>query len=95
MPWRTTTASCDPFILIVNGTIEMRGDIAMYGVAYSTAMTWNNTGGGNALLVGAAISEGNYTGNGTPDYFYDPRVMNNLTDIPGRFVRVPGSWRDF
>jgi Tfp pilus assembly protein PilX len=85
----------DPFILIVNGTIEMRGDIAMYGVAYSTAMTWNNTGGGNALLVGAAISEGNYTGNGTPDYFYDPRVMNNLTDIPGRFVRVPGSWRDF
>lgn len=84
-----------PFIMIVDGTIEMRGDLAVYGVLYATGVSWNNTGGGNALLVGAAISEGNYTGNGTPDYFYDPRVISNLTDIPGTFVRVPGSWRDF
>jgi len=85
----------DPFILIVDGSIEMRGDLNVYGVVYSTGMTWDNTGGGSALLVGAAISEGNYQGNGTPDYYYDPRVIANLLDIPGAFARVPGSWRDF
>lgn len=84
-----------PFILIVDGSIEMRGDLNIYGVMYSTGMTWDNTGGGSALLVGAAISEGNYQGNGTPDYYYDPRVIANLLDIPGAFARVPGSWRDF
>lgn len=85
----------DPFILVVDGSIEMRGDLAIYGVMYSTGITWDNTGGGSALLVGAAISEGNYQGNGTPDYYYDPRVIANLLDIPGAFARVPGSWRDF
>jgi hypothetical protein len=85
----------DPFIMVVNGAVEMRGDLALYAVVYSTAITWDNTGGGGALLAGAAISEGNYTGNGTPDYYYDPRVMENLRVIPGPFARVPGSWRDF
>lgn len=85
----------DPFVMIVDGTISMRGDLAVYAVMYGTGVTWDNTGGGNALLVGAAISEGNYTGNGTPDYYYDPSVISRLTAIPGRFVRVPGSWRDF
>lgn len=85
----------DPFLMVVDGTIEMRGDIGVWGVLYSTGMTWNNTGGGNALIAGAAISEGNYTGNGAPDYYYDPRVMERLREIPGRFTRVPGSWRDF
>ncbi|MDH4060381.1 MAG: hypothetical protein OEU94_06170 [Aquincola sp.] len=85
----------DPFVMVVDGTIEMRGDLEIYAVIYGTGVTWDNTGGGSALLVGAAISEGNYTGNGTPDYYYDPRVIASLTAIPGRFVRVPGTWRDF
>ncbi len=91
----TLGSANDPFILIVDGMVEMRGDLAVYGVMYSTGITWDNTGGGSALLVGAAISEGNYQGNGTPDYYYDPRVIANLLDIPGAFARVPGSWRDF
>jgi hypothetical protein len=84
-----------PFILIVDGTVELRGDVNMYGVLYSTAVNWDNTGGGSALLVGVAISEGNFEANGSHDYYYDPRVIANLIDIPGAFARVPGSWRDF
>lgn len=84
-----------PFILIVDGTVELRGDVNMYGVLYSTAINWDNTGGGSALLVGVAISEGSFEANGSHDYFYDPRVVSNLLDIPGAFARVPGSWRDF
>ena len=92
---QTLGSADDPFMMVVDGSIEMRGDLEVYAVMYGTAVTWDNTGGGSALLVGAAISEGSYTGNGTPDYYYDPRVINNLIAIPGRFVRVPGTWRDF
>jgi hypothetical protein len=45
-------------------------------------------------MQGAAISEGNYTGNGTPDYVYDPRIMSLLRATPLAYGRVPGSWRD-
>lgn len=85
----------DPFIMVVDGAVQMRGDLAIYGITYATAVAWDNTGGGGALVAGAVISEGGYTGNGSPDYFYDPRVIASLTAIPGRFARVPGSWRDF
>jgi Tfp pilus assembly protein PilX len=92
---RTFGSVDEPFVMIVDGGIEMRGDPGVYGLVYSTAVTWDNSGAGNAMLVGAAIAEGNYTGNGTPSHVYDPRVIANLSAIPGRFVRVPGSWRDF
>lgn len=85
----------DPVLLVTNGNIEMRGDLEVFGLLYSTAITWDNTGGGSALLRGAAISEGNYTGNGTPDYYYDPNVLKKLRLETGSFSRVPGSWRDF
>jgi Tfp pilus assembly protein PilX len=84
-----------PFIMVVDGSIHMNGGPQVYAVVYSTSITWDNTGGGGALLVGAAITEGNYQGNGTPDYYYDPRVISTLRSIPGPFARVPGSWRDF
>jgi Tfp pilus assembly protein PilX len=91
----TIGSETDPVLVVVDGTVEMRGDLRLFGVFYSTAITWNNTGGGSALLQGAAISEGNYTGNGTPDYYYDPRVLTRLRYDLSSFVRVPGSWRDF
>ncbi len=81
--------------MVVDGAIEMHGDVTVYGLLYSTGATWDSSGAGNAQLVGAAIAEGDYVGNGTPSHVYDPRVKASLTAIPGRFVRVPGSWRDF
>ena len=88
------TAPNGPVVLVVNGNIHLNGTIRVFGVLYSTGITWDNTGGGGALIQGAAISEGNYTGNGTPDYFYDPRVLDQLQFELTSFVRVPGSWRD-
>lgn len=85
----------DPFVMIVDGDIEMSGDLAIYGALYAASLTWDNTGTADAQVVGAAISENDYSGNGTPSYVYDPRVVASLRAIPGRFVRVPGSWRDF
>jgi PilX N-terminal len=91
----TIGSVAEPVLLVTNGTIEMSGDLEVYGLIYSTAITWDNTGGGSALLRGAAISEGNYTGNGTPDYYYDPNVLKKLRVDTGSYSRIPGSWRDF
>lgn len=91
----TIGSDSDPFVMVVDGAITMRGTIRLFGVIYSTAVTWDDTGGGSALLQGAAISEGNFTGNGTPDYYYDPNVISSIHHTTGTFVRVPGSWRDF
>jgi hypothetical protein len=88
-------SASDPLILVVDGDVHFNGTIQLYGVVYSTGMTWDNTGGGGALIRGAAISEGNYEGTGTPDYFYDPNVLSRLRNTLTSFVRVPGSWRDF
>lgn len=91
----TIGSVAEPVLLVTNGNIEMRGDLEVYGLLYSTAITWDNTGGGSALLRGAAISEGNYTGNGTPDYYYDPNVLKKLRVEASSYSRIPGSWRDF
>ena len=91
----TIGSATDPVLLVVDGAVTLRGTLRVFGVIYSTAITWDNTGGGAALLQGAAISEGNFTGNGTPDFYYDPNVLTKLRVDQGSFVRVPGSWRDF
>lgn len=85
----------DPMVLVADGSISISGNLEIYAVMYSTAVNWDNTGGGNALLRGAAISEGNFTGNGTPKYYYDPDVMFRIKTNNFSFVKVPGSWRDF
>lgn len=91
----TIGSETDPVLMVVGGNVGMQGDLRIFGLIYSEAITWDNTGGGSALLQGAAISEGNYTGNGTPDYLYDPRVIKRLRLENGSYARVPGSWRDF
>lgn len=91
----TIGSETDPILMVVSGNVGMQGDLRIFGLIYSEEITWDNTGGGSALLQGAAISEGNYTGNGTPDYLYDPRVIRRLRLENGNFARVPGSWRDF
>lgn len=91
----TIGSDTSPFVMVVDGSVHMNGNLQIYGVMYSSATTWDNTGGGGALLRGAAISEGNYTGNGTPDYYYDPLVMRRIRTGSVTFVSVPGSWRDF
>lgn len=85
----------DPFVMVVDGEINISGGPQISAVIYSTAATWNSTGGGSALFRGAIISEGNYTGNGTPDYYYDPDVMKRIRSSAKTFVQVPGSWKDF
>jgi len=84
-----------PIMLVTNGNIEVRGTMIIYGVVYCQNSTWDNTGGGNAQIIGAAISEGNFTATGTPDPTYDPAVLRRLRETTGDFAKLPGGWRDF
>jgi len=84
-----------PVILVVNGNAEVRGTITIYGVLYCQDGTWDNTGGGDAQIVGAAIAEGNFTATGTPNPTYDPNVLRRLRETTGQYAKVPGGWRDF
>ncbi len=88
-------SATNPVIVVVNGNIEVRGNSIFYGVLYCQNSTWDNTGGGNALVVGAAISEGNFTATGTPDPTYDPNVLRRLNQNTGVVAKIPGGWRDF
>ena len=84
-----------PIVLVVDGNITLNGTMDVIGLVYSTALTWNNTGGGSAFLRGAAVAEGGFTGNGTPDFYYDADVLRRLALDTGAFAKIPGSWRDF
>jgi hypothetical protein len=88
-----TTAN--PVILVVNGNIHINGTMDVVGMVYASSTTWNNTGGGSAFLRGAAVSEGSFTGNGSPDFFFDADVLNKLRFVPGAFSKIPGSWKDY
>jgi Tfp pilus assembly protein PilX len=84
-----------PVVIVVNGNIHLNGTMDVIGLVYAASTTWDNTGGGSAFLRGAAVSEGNFTGNGTPDFYFDADVLEKLGKVPGAFVRLPGSWKDF
>jgi Tfp pilus assembly protein PilX len=84
-----------PVVIVVNGNIHLNGTMDVIGLVYAASATWDNTGGGSAFLRGAAVSEGDFTGNGTPDFYFDADVLEKLKRRPGAFVRLPGSWKDY
>jgi Tfp pilus assembly protein PilX len=85
----------NPVIIIATGNIHVNGTVNIFGVIYSQASIWDNSGGGTATICGAAIAEGAFTGVGTPNPTYCPNVFNILKKTTGAFGKVPGSWRDF
>ena len=88
-------SATQPIMLVVNGNAEVRGTMTIYGVLYCQNGTWDNTGGGDAQIIGAAIAEGNFTATGTPNPTYASDVLAALRETSGQFAKVPGGWRDF
>lgn len=84
-----------PVMLVVNGNVHVQGTITVYGFLYCQNGLWDNTGGGTAQVIGAAVAEGSFTATGTPNPTYDPNVLRRLRETTGQFAKVPGGWRDF
>lgn len=84
-----------PVIVVSTGTATLGGALTIHGVVYARSIVWKDALPGSALVRGALISEGDYSGNGAPDLFYDAAILRTLQHDSGSFVRLPGSWRDF
>ncbi|MCK0511267.1 pilus assembly PilX family protein [Aromatoleum buckelii] len=91
----TIGTASEPVILIVDGPLQINGNVVIYGVVYCSAFTWNNSGGGTSQIIGAAIAEGNFQATGTPNPTYDSNVLNNVKRNLGSYVRIPGGWKDW
>lgn len=86
----------NPVILIVNGNLRLNGNTTIYGLLYVIGGTsgWNNQGGGTGEVVGATVSEGDFSAQGTPDFIKDKDVLGNLKALAS-VGKVVGSWKDF
>jgi hypothetical protein len=83
-----------PVLIVVSGAVRFDGAIALTGVLHAGGtMQWMGPAGGS--VRGALIAQGGYRGDATPDFAYDPAVLDLLRRRAGSFVRVPGSWRDY
>jgi Tfp pilus assembly protein PilX len=84
----------NPGVFVVNGNINLGGTMDVVGLLYAVG-NWDTTGSGSALVRGASVTGGNFSGNGTTDFYYDASVLKKLVRTPGSFIKVPGSWKDF
>jgi len=89
----TIGIATSPVILIIDGDFKANGNTTIYGSVY-VAQDWNNSGGGTLTIHGSALVEGTLSSTGTPDVTYDSDVINNTKNL-AKFVKIPGSWRDF
>ncbi len=69
-----------PVILIVDGELTINGSATIYGMVYSTALVWDNRGGGTAEIVGSALAENDFEANGTPDMRFDYDVIGTVSN---------------
>lgn len=86
-----------PVVLIVNGNLEINANTTIYGMVYVVGgglKGWSNSGGGNAQIVGAAISEASFASTGNLDIKKDPSVLLRLTGVFSP-AKVVGGWKDF
>ena len=84
-----------PVLLVVHGTLALRGDVTLHGLVYAADIRWDESHSPQAQVRGALISAANYRGDGSPDLHHDATVLHTLQRQAGSYVRVPGSWRDF
>ena len=84
-----------PVVIVVDGALQLGGAVRLHGVVYSSSLRWSDNGSPGALLRGAAIVEGDYSGDASADLVYDAPLLATLETATGSFARINGSWRDY
>lgn len=88
----TTFGTADnPVILIINGDLDVAGNITVNGLLY---VIGDMTGNGNTTVNGAVIVQGNTDITGSFDVVFNSSLLGNLGAV-GRPVATPGSWKDW
>lgn len=83
----------NPVVLVLDGNLDVSGDVTVYGVVYVTGDVKKATG--NVTFYGTTIVEGQFQkAAGTPYFIYDPTGLEIAAGL-GRRVGLYGSWRDW
>jgi len=89
-------ASERSIVLLVNGTLRLRGAVTLRGVVVAGALEWRDGAADSGALVrGAALVEGSYQGDAAADLVHDAALLARLQRATGSFARFNGSWKDF
>jgi hypothetical protein len=80
--------------IISPSTIDINGNISIYGMVFSNSAVVNDVGTGTANIYGAMVTCAGYRNNGNGTLSYNPDALTGGAPR-GTLVRVPGSWRDF
>jgi hypothetical protein len=92
---RTLGSANDPIALVATGALRFSGDVAIHGIVHGASLEWNDGAAPGALVRGAAVIDGDYSGNAAADFAHDAAVLSLLKTRAGSFTRINGSWKDF
>lgn len=83
----------NPVVLVLDGNLDVSGNVTVYGVVYVTGDVKSATG--NVTFYGTTIIEGQFTkAAGTPFFIFDPTSLEIASGL-GRRVGLYGTWRDW
>jgi len=83
----------NPTVLIINGNAALSGNLKIYGLLYvlGGAVTIN----GYTKIYGSVVGSSTMNISGDAEISYDPTILGNIDTGAGKYVFVPGSWKDF
>jgi len=85
-----------PIVLLAAGALRLRGAVTLHGVVIAGSIDWRDAAvNAGALIQGAALLDGDYTGDAAADFVHDAALLARLQRATGSFTRVNGSWKDF
>lgn len=92
----TIGSSTNPVILIVNGQLDITGNVVIYGIIYAVGQSETDVTG-TVNIYGALITADQVTLRGNTQVTYSPTVLSNLKNQTSTsyYAKVPGSWKDF
>lgn len=92
---KTLGTADDPIVVIANGAVTLSGPFQLSGMLVSRGdLDWSNTSGLTSLVNGVVLAEGDVRTTGKMDIYYQTKVVDQLRNRVGSFVRVPGGWTD-
>jgi hypothetical protein len=96
LPSGLTLGSADaPVLLAVQGQARLGSGVALHGLLAAASLRWQARSGGD-FIRGAVLVDGDCCeGSGAPAIERDAALLRRLAWQAGRYVPVPGSWRDY
>lgn len=92
----TIGSSSSPVLMIVNGNLNITGNVVIYGFLYVMGQTTTDILG-NVTVNGGVVTQSDLRLSGSVDIDYNPTILSNLRSQSSMsyYARVPGSWKDF